>query len=160
PDPSSSNTMAPPAPMYAAATVITVQRGDNLWNLSAARLRTASGDASPKATLDYLQDVVGANPTTIDNPNLIYPGEQLLFPAIATPPAPAASASPSPNDEQPVPPPESPATTPAEAASGDAAVTTPVHSTAAATSSPALPASSPSTDRSAVVAHDHGSAAP
>jgi nucleoid-associated protein YgaU len=160
PDPSSSNTMAPPAPMYVPDTVITVQRGENLWNLSAARLRTASADASPKAILDYLHDVVGANPTTIDNPNLIYPGERLLFPAIGTPPAATASTRPIPKDEQPVPPPESPATTPAEAASGNAAVRAPGHSTAAATSPPALPASSPSTDGSAVVAHDHGSAAP
>ena len=50
---------------------------------------TANGQpARPAATVAYLDEVIAANPDTIEDPNLIYAGEQFRFPAIGTPPPP------------------------------------------------------------------------
>ncbi len=88
PDPS------PPAPAaaspgYLAETVITIRTGDTLWDLSEDRLLAATGQpARPVATVAYLDQVIAANPDTIEDPNLIYAGERFRFPAVGTPPPP------------------------------------------------------------------------
>ena len=87
-----------------------VESGDTLWDLAEARLRDASAGAGvePRAIVDYLEQIVAANPDTIEDPNLIYVGEQFNFPAIGTPPAPPvaeAAAAPPVVEPPPSPPP-------------------------------------------------------
>jgi hypothetical protein len=129
-----------PRPGYLAETVITVQAGDTLWDLSEARLQAADGQpAEPAETLDYLQQVIAANPDTIEDPNLIFVDEQFRFPAIGTPraaPAPAPTApSPSPSVEGPA----------AEPAPATIAVPAPP-APAVSTSAPTAPAAAEQTE--------------
>jgi hypothetical protein len=138
---------------FTPETVITVVRGDNLWSLSAARLRAATGQqSSPGATLDYLHAVEDANRTTIHNPDLIFPGERLVFPAIGTPPSEPTPATP-PAGDQPAAPaapmPTTPTTIAPNAATEIATTATPPPATLPTASAPADNAS-----------RDHGSAAP
>jgi LysM repeat protein len=78
-----------PAAPYAPQTVITIQHGDTLWDLSERQL-TIAGDAdvSGHEILQYLDIVIAANPDVIENPNLIFPGQQFVFPQIGIPPPP------------------------------------------------------------------------
>ena len=98
--PSAAPDPPPPAPAdaspgYLAETVVTIQTGDTLWDLSEDRLLTANGQpARPAATVAYLDQVIAANPDTIEDPNLIYAGEQFRFPAIGTPPPPPPAPPP------------------------------------------------------------------
>ena len=107
--PSAAPDPPPPAPAdaspgYLAETVITIQTGDTLWDLSEDRLLTADGQpARPAATVAYLDQVIAANPDTIEDPNLIYAGEQFRFPAIGTPPPPATGAAARPLSRRPQP---------------------------------------------------------
>ncbi|MCU1395319.1 MAG: hypothetical protein JWM34_3747 [Ilumatobacteraceae bacterium] len=82
------------APSYAPESTITVVRGDTLWDLSETELETA-GIARPSGrdVVEYVHEVVAANPI-IAEPNLIYPGQQFVLPAIGQPPPaqPAADA--------------------------------------------------------------------
>jgi nucleoid-associated protein YgaU len=138
---------------YTPETVMTAHRGDNLWNLSAARLRTRTGEPpSAKAILDYLDAVIAANIGTIDNPDLIYPGEQILLPAIGTPPP----APPPASDSQQAVPPEHPPAPPPTTAMIDPAVPPP----APAPTPRALPASSTQSDNAGTAQRDHASATP
>lgn len=74
---------------YIPSATVTIVPGDTLWDLSEDRIElTIDGEASPRATLEYLQVVIGANPDVIEDPNLIFPGEQFVLPAIGVPPAP------------------------------------------------------------------------
>lgn len=74
---------------YVPSSTVTIAPGDTLWNLSEDRIElTIDGDASPRETLDYLHVVIDANPEVIEDPNLIFPGEQFVLPAIGEPPAP------------------------------------------------------------------------
>jgi nucleoid-associated protein YgaU len=97
PDPPPAPAPTPPFAGYLAETVITIQTGDTLWDLSEGRLLIANGQpARPAATVAYLDEVIAANPDTIEDPNLIYAGEQFRFPAIGTPPPPLRPAEPPP----------------------------------------------------------------
>jgi len=74
---------------YLAPEVVTVVRGDTLWDLSEDRIEEAThAPASGRETMEYLDEVIAANPETIENPNLIFPGEQFVFPEIGEPPVP------------------------------------------------------------------------
>lgn len=74
---------------YVPSSTVTIAPGDTLWDLSEDRVELAiDGDASPRETLEYLQVVIDANPEVIEDPNLIFPGEQFMLPAIGEPPAP------------------------------------------------------------------------
>lgn len=108
---------------YLPEVVVTVERGDTLWDLSENRLELASDEpVSGRSTIDYLDEVIAANPDTIENPNLIFPGEQFLFPKIGDAPVPVAPvaedsptlvpASPEAEPSVPVPITVVPATTP------------------------------------------------
>jgi nucleoid-associated protein YgaU len=82
------------APGYLAATVITIQPGDTLWDRSQDRLDTAAGTDVPDAAIvDYVHRVEDANPDVIEDRDLIYPGERFVFPAIGTPPPPSSAES-------------------------------------------------------------------
>jgi DNA-binding SARP family transcriptional activator len=73
--------------VYAPAETVEVVRGDNLWNLADARLERVTGTPPDGAdVLDYVNAVVAANSEAIDDPNLIFPGQRFVFPAIGTPP--------------------------------------------------------------------------
>ena len=74
---------------YVPSSTVTIAPGDTLWDLSEDRIElTIDGDASPRETLEYLHVVIDANPDAIEDPNLIFPGEQFVLPAIGEPPAP------------------------------------------------------------------------
>ena len=73
---------------YVPESTVTIVRGDTLWDLSEARVElTGDQVASPRETLDYLHLVVDANPDVVEDPNLIYPGEVFVMPAIGKAPA-------------------------------------------------------------------------
>ena len=72
--------------------------GDSLWSIAAATLASAWGH--PPGTPDlarYWWQVVEANrpylPIPAD-PNLLFPGDQVVLPAPPAPPAPAAPGAP------------------------------------------------------------------
>ncbi len=74
---------------YVPSSTVTIAPGDTLWDLSEDRIEmTIDGDASPPVTLEYLRVVIDANLAVIEDPNLIFPGEQFVLPAIGEPPAP------------------------------------------------------------------------
>lgn len=148
---------------YLSPTHMVIQVGDNLWNLSRDRLAQIDDDVTPRETLDYLNDVIAANPDVVEDPNLIYPGEVFQFPAIGNPPpepeaAPAPAPEPAPVASTAEPPspepttitnPEPPAaTSPAETvdpAAAQPAATDPVSPTTIAEATPTPPAPPPAT---------------
>lgn len=74
--------------MYVPTSTVTIVPGDTLWDLSEDRVELAIvGDATPQQTLEYLHVVIESNPEVIEDPNLIFPGEQFVMPAIGDPPA-------------------------------------------------------------------------
>jgi nucleoid-associated protein YgaU/two-component SAPR family response regulator len=75
---------APPAP--AAAETITVEPGDNLWNLAHERLAGAGSPHDDASVATYVGQVVVANADVVEDPDLIHPGEQIVFPAIGSQP--------------------------------------------------------------------------
>ncbi|MCU1366239.1 MAG: hypothetical protein JWN39_1878, partial [Ilumatobacteraceae bacterium] len=83
-----------PTPNCVPATTVTVVRGDTLWDLSETQLH-AAGLAQPTGhdIVEYLHQVVTANPSIAD-PNLIYPGQQFILPAIGQPPPTPPAADP------------------------------------------------------------------
>jgi nucleoid-associated protein YgaU/DNA-binding SARP family transcriptional activator len=120
----------PSVEAYAPAEEIEVVSGDNLWNLADARLERAMGESPAGAdVLDYVNAVIAANQTAINDPDLIYPGQRLVLPAVGTPPPPSAPP-PAETVDPPAPPPvESAPITPS-------AATTVADTTAAPTSAP------------------------
>lgn len=73
---------------YLPSSTVTIVPGDTLWDLSEDRIELAiDGDASPRQTLEYLHVVIDKNPDVIEDPNLIFPGEQFVLPSIGEPPA-------------------------------------------------------------------------
>ena len=62
----------------------TVERGDNLWTISASYLRNSINSEPTIAEIDgYWRAVIEANRDTLrsGDPNLIYPGELVTLPA-------------------------------------------------------------------------------
>lgn len=82
-DPGSTLVVTLPNEPFLASTVITIKRGDTLWDLTDQRL-TDSGDADVTGSeiVDYLDQVIASNPDVIEDPNLIFPGEQFDFPQV------------------------------------------------------------------------------
>jgi nucleoid-associated protein YgaU len=75
------------------AETTTVAPGDNLWNLSHDRLADGGLPHDDRTVFTYVTRVIDANDKVIEDPDLIYPGERLVFPAIgdqapAQPPTP------------------------------------------------------------------------
>ncbi len=70
------------------AETITVAPGDNLWDLSHDRLAEAGLSHDNAGVLAYVQRVVDVNDEIIEDPDLIYPGERFVFPAVGEPPPP------------------------------------------------------------------------
>lgn len=73
---------------YLPAADVVIERGDTLWGLAEDRLEAVDYDVTPGETLHYVNEVISVNPDVIEDPNLIYPGEVVAFPAVGTPPAP------------------------------------------------------------------------
>jgi nucleoid-associated protein YgaU len=72
---------------YVPEAIVTIERGDTLWGLSESRIElTDDHVAQPRETLDYLRLVIEANPDVVEDPNLIFPGEVFVLPAIGEPP--------------------------------------------------------------------------
>ncbi|MET0146100.1 MAG: hypothetical protein ABW328_15160, partial [Ilumatobacteraceae bacterium] len=98
-----------PAP-YAATEVVIVEVGDNLWDLSEAHLEAAGLPHDDGAVLGHVEGVIAANPDVVEDPNLIFEGEQFVLPAVGSPPPPVADvpvpiAPDAPTPATPVPPP-------------------------------------------------------
>ncbi len=72
---------------YLAAETITIEPGDNLWNLSSARLARGGLAHDDADVVAHVEDVIAANVSIVEDPDLIYPGEQFVFPAVGTPPS-------------------------------------------------------------------------
>jgi nucleoid-associated protein YgaU len=120
---------SPAASGYLSEAVVTIETGDTLWDLSESRLQVAYGEPPrPLVTVDYLDEVIEANPDVVEDPNLIYPGERFAFPHIGTPP---------PAEQQPPQPPPPPPPTPPLPA------TPRPHATAPAGAPPAPPTTAP-----------------
>lgn len=64
------------------ATLYTVQPGDNMWSIAAACLTAREGPPSAERTAEVWRRVIELNRDRIisGNPDLIFPGEQLLLP--------------------------------------------------------------------------------
>lgn len=72
-----------PEDEFVPEAIVTIERGDTLWGLSESRLElTDDHVAEPRETLDYLRLVIEANPDVVEDPNLIFPGEVFVLPAI------------------------------------------------------------------------------
>ncbi|WP_051836515.1 LysM peptidoglycan-binding domain-containing protein [Streptomyces sp. NRRL WC-3742] len=101
PAPAEPATPAEPSVPGDAQQLYTVVPGDTLWDIAAAQRIT-------------LEALIAANPATAANPDLIFPGQQLMIPAAATEPAPAlcpvtAPASDTVTASEPTPEPSAPA---------------------------------------------------
>jgi two-component SAPR family response regulator len=83
------------------AGTITVAPGDSLWDLSTDRLAGAGLPHDDATVLIYMQRVIDANDAIIEDPDLIYPGERFVFPAVGEPPPPEASPPEPPAPEPP-----------------------------------------------------------
>ena len=115
-DSGSSIVIDIPPPGFLPDTVITIERGDTLWDLAEDRLESMTGAEAPnRAILEYVDVVIDANPTVIEDPNLIFPGEQFEFPAIGTPPPPTPPEQADPTAPLPALAPPSPAALPTPA---------------------------------------------
>ena len=68
-------------------TTIVIEAGDTLWARATGQLDQHGADTSTAAVAGYVGEIVASNPT-IGDPNLIFPGEQIIVPAV-----PAASAA-------------------------------------------------------------------
>ncbi|MET0323943.1 MAG: hypothetical protein ABW219_01880 [Ilumatobacteraceae bacterium] len=86
---------------YLAPDTIVIELDDNLWDLSQARLEQAGLPADDAAVAAQVHQVIIDNPDVIEDPNVIFVGEQFAFPAVGIPPA------------EPVPTPAAPVTAPA-----------------------------------------------
>ena len=78
------------APGHSAVTV-TVRDGDNLWDLSVARHEQVGVEPEPGVIAAYVAEVAAVNADQVEDPNLIYTGQQLVLPPIVT-----AAATPAP----------------------------------------------------------------
>jgi len=146
----------PAAPSVPAATV-TVEAGDTLWDLAHERLEGAGLAHDDPHVDDAVDAVVAANPDVVEDPDLIFPGEQIAFPAIGSagpsvappppPPAPAPVALPVPSA-----PPPAPVAPVADAVAPVSDLVAPVEIPARPTvpDTVAVPSSEPTTDSSAV----------
>ena len=76
----------------APAVTVTVEDGDNIWDLSVARHEEVGVPASPSVIAEYVAEVAAVNAAEIEDPNLIYTGQQLILPPIGTPPTPSSHA--------------------------------------------------------------------
>ena len=136
-------------PTHLPAETVVVDPGDNVWNLTTARLDTVDGPESSPSDSDIaklVDEVIGSNTFASGNPNLIYPGETIDFPSIGTPSA--NGDQPQSGADEPPPPPESaPSTTVQDRAEPEVTTPTPVVSEeltedepadAATTSAPAI----------------------
>ena len=88
---------------YLPGETIVIQKGDNLWRLSEQRLEKANGHTvSDPEIIEYLHDVEADNADIIENPHLIYPGEQFEFRTIGTAPTPPVEPAAAPPSVPPV----------------------------------------------------------
>lgn len=144
-----------PVPTHLPEQLVVITPGDNLWKLAEQRLASATGTpALDSEVSDYVDEVVAANRDTIDDADLIHPGDEFAFPPIGAPP-PVVDA---PTDAQtePATPHGDPATTeraPTDAGSASSTKSTPVSTmsvTVASTDTPATTTPTSSTSASAV----------
>ncbi len=118
---------------YLAAETITIEPGDNLWNLSLARLGQAGLAHDDADVAAHVEDVIAVNGSIVEDPDLIYPGERFEFPAVGTPPrSPPPEHRPAPRAEDRERPTSSPSPTARPA--GPSTITTSTASTASTTS--------------------------
>jgi nucleoid-associated protein YgaU len=148
---------------YLAPTVVTIEQGDTLWDLSEDRLEVATGEpVSGRETFEYLDEVIAANPDTIEDPNLIFPGEQFMFPEIGEAPASTAPAPESTPAPEPSPPESQTAPTASPTVAPETPPSVPVTTTvvpAAAVPSTSAPATTPVSETPIVLSSDSDGAA-
>jgi DNA-binding SARP family transcriptional activator len=132
------------------AAAMTIERGDNLWDLAGERLDIADGPGAtptPREIANDVHEVIATNTFPSGDPNLIFAGEVYEFPAIGTPPAAPMPPPPAPTEVQPPPPASPPPTNTQPAALPNPVVVTslpaPTHPNAAPT--PTVPVSTATT---------------
>ncbi len=69
----------------ATTATVVVQPGDTLWDLAATHLATNGHHPTDGTTASYIAQVHAANEDTVADPDLIYPGQQLILPAVTAP---------------------------------------------------------------------------
>ncbi len=80
---------------------VVVEDGDHLWGIAEGRLEQAlPEDPTNAEILDYVEEVVEANPVVAPNPDLIFPDDRYMFPDVGAPaPVPAPKVANSVNGE-------------------------------------------------------------
>jgi DNA-binding SARP family transcriptional activator/nucleoid-associated protein YgaU len=136
-----------PSSKGSPGTEVVVARGDNVWNLSQAHLEQVHQRAvSDDEVRPYWQEVIAANRDRLANPadpNLIFAGQTMRFPAVGDHDPPA----PSPEAHEPA-----GAEAPPQAIERDAGSVTPSHGPTASEAlpdAPATPTTSPTVRKSA-----------
>jgi LysM repeat protein len=86
-DPTPPHTTGPagPAQLVAPEVSVEIEAGDTLWDRSRRRLIDAGVDSGREATGRYLAEVIDSNQGVTDDPNLIFPGQRIVLPAIHRP---------------------------------------------------------------------------
>ena len=123
PNITTDTTAGSPDAGWLPETTLIVEPGDNVWNLATERLDVADGPdltPTPTAIANHVEVVINSNTFRSGDPNLIFPGDTINFPAIGfPPPTPAEPPATQPAVEQPtVTPPkvDTPAPAPTETA--------------------------------------------
>ncbi|MEM9465609.1 MAG: LysM peptidoglycan-binding domain-containing protein [Actinomycetota bacterium] len=72
-------------PVAATPDAWLVESGDNLWTIAATVVRDQHGEPADEASVArYWRSLISANARTLDDPDLIHPGQVLTLPPVVT----------------------------------------------------------------------------
>lgn len=145
--PAEATAPAPdPSEVGVVAGEVTVQRGDNLWDIAARHLDAAGGEQATEAQVrDHWVEMIEANRDRLadpNNPSLIYSGQRMRLPDVAEGEAPTEPVQPheAPAEAVPSPPAEIVPSPPAETLPVPTSTAAPSRETAPRATTPVRPA--------------------